>query len=60
MKPTITDEVEQPEADRRMEICKSCNSYNPKLVMCSECHCFLIFKTKLKSSFGGKCPLGKW
>lgn len=60
MKPTITDEVEQTEAQRRTAICKACQFYKPDFSLCGKCNCFIPAKTRLKASFGGKCPIGKW
>ena len=41
----------------RISICKACSSYDPKLVRCKKCGCFVAIKTKLQ---GEKCPLEKW
>lgn len=43
-------------ANSRLNICKGCEKFT-KTRQCSECLCFLDFKTKVKQE---KCPLGKW
>jgi len=42
--------------DERMDMCNKCEDYT-KLRLCSNCMCFMPYKTKL--SFA-KCPKGKW
>ena len=44
-------------AQKRFDICKVCDSFEPKLARCSECGCFMKVKVKLGRS---QCPLGKW
>ena len=40
---------------QRQAICDSCEHI--KAYVCTQCHCFLPFKTRIKSA---NCPLGKW
>ena len=44
-------------AENRLEICKQCESYFEKIMLCKECHCFMPLKTLLPRV---KCPLSKW
>ena len=41
----------------RLEICKTCEFFNPALAQCQKCGCFLNIKTSWASE---KCPLDKW
>lgn len=50
---TVSSEV----AHKRLEVCKGCPHFEPKLERCNECGCLQKLKTKLA---GMKCPLGKW
>ena len=43
--------------NKRMEICKGCEKFNPESVRCNDCGCFLEIKAKWNSE---KCPLEKW
>lgn len=44
-------------AKERYDICKSCEYYMEKVLLCKVCYCFLPGKTRLKGSY---CPIGKW
>lgn len=47
-----------PEAKaKRLEICQSCDKFNPNGFRCNECGCFLLIKTGWATE---KCPLNKW
>jgi hypothetical protein len=48
---------EQEEAQRRLDICMSCEHLNKRMVKCNKCGCFMKLKTTLQ---GAKCPIGKW
>jgi hypothetical protein len=41
----------------RLEICKSCEWFRPKIQTCKKCGCFMKLKTTLEKA---KCPIGKW
>ena len=41
----------------RLEICKRCPAFDPKLHRCRDCGCFMPAKTQLD---GAKCPQGRW
>jgi hypothetical protein len=43
--------------EKRINICLSCDKYNPNKDSCSECGCYLSVKTSWAEQ---KCPLGKW
>ncbi len=52
----------QPRSDRaliesRLEICNTCEWFNPRMVKCKKCGCFMKLKSTLKQA---KCPIGKW
>jgi hypothetical protein len=49
--------VEKEVADKRYEICKSCDRFFKFTNQCKECGCVMRAKTKIK---GQVCPLGKW
>lgn len=49
--------VEKPIAQARYDICKLCPRFNPTLMICKECGCFMKFKVKL---IDAECPLKKW
>lgn len=52
-----TIRVTTDEAQRRLDICKSCQFFRESDERCSKCGCFLSKKTYLKAE---KCPVGKW
>ena len=45
------------ERERRLNICRACEKFEPVLTRCKECGCFLKLKTWFMNS---NCPLGKW
>lgn len=49
--------VSEETKNSRLEICKSCEFFNPSLVQCQKCGCFLNIKTSWATE---KCPLDKW
>jgi ribosomal protein L32 len=44
-------------AQKRLEVCKSCEQYDQENVVCNECGCFLNYKVQFASN---DCPLKKW
>jgi len=44
-------------ADKRMEVCKSCEHFVKFTTQCKRCGCITKLKTKLANQH---CPLGKW
>lgn len=51
--PNLPDE----EFEKRMDICRSCSSYDGEANKCTLCGCFLEIKARAGSS---ECPLGLW
>lgn len=49
--------VDQPTAQTRFNLCKTCPRFIPQTATCKECGCFMKVKTKLSLAW---CPLGKW
>ena len=49
--------LKKEEAQKRFDICKTCEKIMLPVYMCSECLCFMKVKTKLTIS---ECPLKKW
>lgn len=45
------------EAQKRYDICKSCDEFVPLTTQCKQCGCIMKIKAKIKAS---KCPLSKW
>ena len=45
------------EAEKRLEICKSCEFFEKNAQRCSKCGCYMAVKTYLKAEH---CPVGKW
>ena len=43
--------------NERLEICKSCDWYDPNQNRCKECGCYMLVKARLA---GSHCPLDKW
>ena len=43
--------------EKRIKICKNCESFRSTTWICSECGCFLKVKARMKSR---KCPKNKW
>ncbi len=64
----VKDVVEGEEADRRMEVCFSCEKRNENENVCNVCGCFLDLKTSAKTNWNARklrneithCPLGRW
>lgn len=52
-----TEYVEEEEASKRMDICKSCPFLIKATNQCKKCGCIMHLKTKLK---GAECPVGNW
>jgi hypothetical protein len=52
-----TEYVKKEEADRRMDICKSCPFLIKATNQCKKCGCIMHLKTKLA---GAECPVGNW
>lgn len=44
-------------AEERLQICRSCNRFDPILARCRKCGCFMQGKTRFP---GAKCPIGLW
>lgn len=45
------------EATHRYSICNSCPDFNQTVKTCNLCGCFMVAKTKIKSS---TCPANRW
>jgi topoisomerase IA-like protein len=43
--------------EERLNICKSCSEFKPKLKVCGQCGCFMEMKVKFSRT---TCPLKKW
>ena len=41
---------------KKLDICKSCESYNNVTTACKECGCLMLFNARLS---GNNCPLNK-
>jgi hypothetical protein len=52
--PLSADTVE---ANRRKNICNSCEFFNKAQERCTKCGCYMAVKVYLKASH---CPIGKW
>lgn len=44
-------------AEERLQICRSCNRFDPVLNRCRKCGCFMQGKSRFP---GAKCPIGLW
>jgi hypothetical protein len=44
-------------SQERLEICRTCDSFNHTTTQCKECGCFMDYKTLLPYV---SCPLDKW
>lgn len=42
---------------KRIQMCKTCDRFQPTFNICLECGCYMPLKTKLKAM---SCPIGKW
>lgn len=49
----VTEEIRE----QRMDICRSCEFYDPKQIRCRHCGCFLESKVRFAID---SCPLQKW
>jgi hypothetical protein len=49
--------LNEEEKNKRFDICKNCNWFDPKTEKCFQCGCYLKIKTYLKAE---SCPIGKW
>lgn len=52
-KPKMSEEL----AQKRMEVCSSCEHLIQLTKQCKKCGCFMPMKTKLQDA---TCPVGKW
>ena len=52
--PILVDEFER---DRRLDICRACDSFQAKSQRCKECGCYMNHKTQFHAA---ECPLKKW
>ena len=52
-----TDILEQPEIQKRKNICHSCPDFKPLTRSCGHCGCFIDMKTRYRQSM---CPIDKW
>lgn len=52
-KPKMSDEL----AQKRMEVCSTCEHLIQLTKQCKKCGCFMPMKTKLEEA---TCPVGKW
>lgn len=43
--------------DRRREVCRGCEFFDPEWSQCEKCGCFTPLKTQLTTE---RCPVGKW
>lgn len=44
-------------SDKRLQICKECDKFDPSNSQCKVCGCFMNYKTLLPYV---SCPLDKW
>jgi hypothetical protein len=44
-------------SEERLKICRTCDKFNQESSKCSECGCFMDYKTLLQNA---ECPIGKW
>jgi len=47
----------QEVAKKRLDVCVSCEFFQPRFKRCSECGCFMEFKTMM---IDAECPHNKW
>lgn len=50
-------EEEKSIAEKRYNICVSCDRFMKITRQCKECFCFIPLKTKIMDT---ECPIGKW
>ena len=43
--------------DKRMAICRACESLAPETERCARCGCYVQIKARMRSQ---RCPAGKW
>jgi hypothetical protein len=51
------EKLSKEDAQKRLDICMSCDRLFKKTVQCKECGCYMPAKTQLPHA---SCPLGKW
>ena len=44
-------------SEKRLDICKTCENFDPIWFRCKKCYCFLKVKVRFSDS---DCPLDKW
>jgi hypothetical protein len=44
-------------AQKRIQVCESCEFLKKEIYQCDKCKCFMKVKTKL---IAAKCPIEKW
>jgi hypothetical protein len=49
--------TDDEQANKRKEVCNSCEFFNKSQERCTKCGCFMAVKVYLKAS---SCPIGKW
>jgi len=49
--------VDSQEANKRKNICNSCEFFNKAQERCLKCGCYMAVKAYVKAS---SCPIGKW
>jgi hypothetical protein len=49
--------ISKEQYKKRIEICTTCEHFNPNLNKCNLCKCFLLLKALLKEQ---ECPEKKW
>lgn len=49
--------ITDTDAQKRLNICKECQLFDPSQERCTKCGCRMAVKTYLKAE---KCPIGKW
>lgn len=52
-----TASLEKEEVARRLAICEGCEYFHAKSKRCTQCGCFLKWKTAMRSQH---CPIDKW
>jgi hypothetical protein len=54
---SINFAVSPETAEKRMEICRGCDQFDPKRLDCKRCGCYLPNKTE---DTGESCPIDRW
>jgi ribulose kinase len=59
MKPLLKTVFRQRRdvAEKRLEICRTCEFFTHKTSRCNKCGCFMEYKALFLNS---ECPIGKW